>query len=94
MIRYALRRALFYSLAGCMAIVINFFLPRLMPGDPATTMFAKFRGKLKPEALEAMKKTFGLSDAPIHVQFMEYVQALFTGDLGTSLAYFPTLFQK
>lgn len=89
MIRYALRRLFFYGLAGCMAIVINFFLPRLMPGDPATTMFAKFRGKLKPEALESMKKTFGLSDAPLHIQFWEYLQALLSGDFGTSLAYFP-----
>ena len=89
MIRYALRRLFFYGLAGCMAIVINFFLPRLMPGDPVTTMFAKFRGKLKPEALESMKKTFGLSEAPLHIQFWEYLQALLSGDFGTSLAYFP-----
>jgi hypothetical protein len=28
-------------------------------------MFARFKGKLEPEALEVMKEGFGLSDAPL-----------------------------
>ena len=89
MIRFIVQRALFYLLAGWVAITANFFIPRLMPGDPATVMFARFKGKLDPEALQAMKDAFGLSDAPLYVQYSEYVGALLQGDLGTSLVYFP-----
>jgi len=60
-----------------------------MPGDPASIMFANFRGKLKPEALEALKQTFGISDAPIFSQYLDYITHLFKGDLGVSIAYFP-----
>ena len=55
MIRFILQRLGFYLLAGMVAVTANFFIPRLMPGDPATVMFARFKGKLEPEALEAMK---------------------------------------
>ena len=36
-----------------------------MPGDPIAALFARFRGKLKPEAMEALKQSLGLSDAPL-----------------------------
>ena len=29
-----------------MAITLNFLIPRLMPGDPASIMFAQFKGIL------------------------------------------------
>ena len=64
MIRYALRRMAFYLIAFWAAITLNFLLPRLMPSDPATVLFARFQGRLKPEALEALKQTFGINDAP------------------------------
>ena len=38
-----------YVLAGWVSLTLNFFLPRLMPGDPAATLFARLQGKLKPE---------------------------------------------
>ena len=89
MIRFIFQRLGFYLLAGLVAVTANFFIPRLMPGDPASVMFARFKGKLEPEALEAMKESFGLSDAPIWQQYFEYASSLLHGDLGTSLVYFP-----
>lgn len=89
MIRFVLRRFFFYMLAGCTVVSLNFFIPRWMPGDPATVIFAKFQGKLKPEALESMKKAFGLNDAPLWQQFFSYIDALLHGDLGVSLVFFP-----
>ena len=88
-VRYLLNRLGFYLIAAWAAITLNFFIPRLMPGDPASIMFANFRGKLKPEALEALKQTFGISDAPIFSQYLDYITHLFKGDLGVSIAYFP-----
>ena len=88
-VRYLLNRLGFYLIAAWAAITLNFFIPRMMPGDPASIMFANFRGRLKPEALEALKQTFGITDAPIFSQYLDYITHLFKGDLGVSIAYFP-----
>lgn len=87
---YLLRRLGFYALAGWAAVTLNFFLPRLMPGDPATALFARFRGQLGPEALDALRETFGLTDAPLVMQYFTYLRHVLQGDLGTSVAYFPS----
>ncbi len=60
-----------------------------MPGDPASVIFARAQGRIEPETIEAMKKSYGLSDDPIFIQYFNYLQALFTGDLGTSISHFP-----
>ena len=72
-----------------MAITLNFLIPRLMPGDPASIMFAQFKGKLKPEALDALKETFGFSEGPLLYQYFDYIKHLFKGDFGISISYFP-----
>lgn len=88
--RYLARRLVFYAVAAWAALTINFFLPRLMPGDPATALFARFRGRLGPEALDALRETFGLTDAPLLRQYVTYLAHVFRGDLGVSVAYFPS----
>lgn len=88
--RYVLRRLGFYALAAWAALTLNFFLPRLMPGDPATALFARFRGRLGPEALDALRETFGLTDSPLIVQYVTYLRHVLSGDLGVSVAYFPS----
>lgn len=88
--RYILQRLGFYFLAGWAALTLNFFLPRLMPGDPATALFARFRGKLAPEAMDALKETFGLTDANLFSQYVSYLGHVLRGDLGISVAYFPS----
>ena len=86
---YLFRRLCFYLLAGWAAITMNFFIPRLMPGDPASIIFARFRGKLKPEAMNALRETFGLTNEPLIGQYWTYLKSIFKGDLGISIAYFP-----
>ena len=88
--RYILRRLGFYLLAAWAAVTLNFFLPRLMPGDPATALFARFRGRMSPEALEALRQTFGLTRAPLLEQYATYLAHVFRGDFGVSVAYFPS----
>ena len=46
---YILRRIGFYLIAAWASITLNFFLPRLMPGDPATVLFARFQGRMRPK---------------------------------------------
>ena len=87
--RFALRRLGFYLLAAWVALTLNFFLPRLMPGDPATALFARFKGRLSPHALEGLRQTFGLTGAPLVSQYFTYLRHVLAGDLGISIAYFP-----
>lgn len=87
--KYLLRRFAFYLLAAWVSLTLNFFIPRLAPGDPASALQARFQGRLDPAALEAMKVAFGYTDDPLLVQYGRYVGSLFRGDLGVSAANFP-----
>jgi peptide/nickel transport system permease protein len=88
--RFVLQRLGFYVLAAWAALTLNFFLPRLMPGDPATALFARFRGQLRPESMQAMREAFGLTQAPIWKQYLGYLGHALRGDFGISVAYFPS----
>jgi peptide/nickel transport system permease protein len=79
----------FYGIAAVASLSLNFLLPRLMPGDPATTLLARFRGQLDPEAIVALRETFGLSEGPLPAQYVAYLSRLARGDLGTSVSFFP-----
>ena len=84
------RRLGLYALAAWFALTLNFLLPRLMPGDPAAALFARFQGRLEPAALEALTVTLGVSDAPLPEQYVTYIGQLLRGELGISLVYFPS----
>lgn len=88
--RVLLRRAVFYLITAWAAISLNFLLPRIMPGSPADTLIAKFHGKLSPDAIQALRVLFGQSDASLWQQYLDYWKNLFTGNFGTSYAYYPT----
>jgi peptide/nickel transport system permease protein len=87
--KYLLRRLGFYALAAWISLTINFFIPRLAPGDPASALQQKFQGRLEPAALEAMKVAFGIGDDPVHIQYLAYLKNLSQGELGISIAHFP-----
>lgn len=86
---YILRRLGFYIAAAWASLTLNFFLPRLMPGDPATAIFARFEGQLDPAAIDSMREAYGLSDDPILIQYMTYMKHILQGDFGVSISYFP-----
>ena len=88
--RFILHRLGFYLLAAWAALTLNFFLPRLMPGDPATALFARFRGQLRPEAMQALREAFGLTQEPLLAQYFTYLGHVLRGDFGVSVAYFPS----
>src|SRR3954447_16516375 len=65
-------------------LVVNFFLFRVLPGDPARTLS---RGHFRSAAqLEAFRHEYGL-DQPLAQQFLTYLGNTFTGHLGVSLRY-------
>ncbi|NOK60054.1 MAG: ABC transporter permease [Chloroflexi bacterium AL-W] len=87
--RYILRRLVFYTVAAWVSITVNFFLPRAMPGDPASAIFARFQGRLRPEEIDAIRQAYGLTDAPLPQQYVQYLTGLYRGEFGISLNYFP-----
>lgn len=87
--RYLLRRLALYAVAAWASITIGFVLPRLLPGDPATTLFARFRGKMSPEALASMREALGFQHGSPVAQYFSYLRHFLAGDLGLSVAYYP-----
>jgi peptide/nickel transport system permease protein len=88
--RFALRRLGFFALTLWAALTLNFFLPRLMPGNPAEAMMGKFRGPVNPQALKALEAAFGVSTKEgIFGQYIHYLGNVATGNFGTSLYFYP-----
>ena len=88
--RYLVRKLVFYLIAAWVAITLNFFIPHLMPGNPAGIAISRYQGTLTPQALAALTQLFGISKAPLYTQYWQYLDHLAHGNLGTSLYYFPT----
>jgi peptide/nickel transport system permease protein len=89
--RYVLRRAGFFLLTLWAAVTLNFFLPRMMPGNPAIAMMAKFRGRISGPALTSLETIFGVNTGQsLPVQYVHYLGDVATGNFGTSLFYFPS----
>lgn len=87
--RYLARRLVLYALAAWASLTLSFALPRLMPGDPASATFARFQGKLSPEAMDALATSFGVSDDPLWRQYIDYLGGVVTGEFGTSVSQYP-----
>jgi peptide/nickel transport system permease protein len=64
------------------ALVLVFFLMRVLPGDPAAAMLGT---NATPQAVADLREQLGL-DKPITQQFVDYVVGLAKLDLGRSLA--------
>lgn len=88
---YILRRLVFYLIAAWASITFNFFLPRMMPGNPGDVLLAKLRGQgdIRPEVIEAMMKAYGVSDDPLIVQYFDYLRNILRGQFGISTSWFP-----
>jgi peptide/nickel transport system permease protein len=85
--RHLLRRIGFYAVALWLSVTINFFIPRLAPGDPASILIARSEGKINPEAMHALEIGFGISHDPLWIQYFQYLNQLLHGNLGVSITY-------
>jgi peptide/nickel transport system permease protein len=88
--KFMARRLAFYLVAFWVAITLNFLVPRLMPGDPATALFASFQGRVTPHQLLAMKATFGFGQGNLLQQYATYLVNLAHGNLALSFSHYPT----
>ncbi|MGX9521827.1 ABC transporter permease [Vibrio mediterranei] len=94
--RYLLSRFGFYLLAFVAAVTINFFLPRLMPGDPIQSFLGRLAqngGQITPETIASLEALYGYStNTPLFQQFLTYLQSIMTGEWGTSTRFFQPVF--
>jgi peptide/nickel transport system permease protein len=77
--RYVVRKIL-ASLASLLFVaVFNFFLFRVIPGDPARMLTRNHA--VPPAQIDALRRSMGFGK-PLLVQFRDYMWGLFHGDLG------------
>jgi peptide/nickel transport system permease protein len=90
-VRYVARKVGFYAVAAWMALTINFFLPRLIPGNPVEIVLAKMSqaGPTPPGERKALTALLGLGHGNIVSQYFHYLATLARGDLGISITNFP-----
>jgi len=79
-----------FALTLLVILALNFLLPRMMPGDPFSTMSSDVAGEDVVIMTEAQReyyfRYYGL-DLPLHEQFIQYLSNLARGDLGESIYY-------
>jgi peptide/nickel transport system permease protein len=93
--RYLLNKVAWFLIAFFVALLLNFLLIRLIPGNPVDTMMARIAsgGTATGEAMQKIYESyiaeFGL-DQPVWAQFFTYLGNLARGDLGKSFNQYPT----
>ena len=91
--RFYLQKVMFYVVAFWAALTLNFFIPRLMPGNPVDVMLAKLstrKGPVTPAA--ARLSSFFSAPTPVNrlwSQYWDYLINVTHGDLGVSVTYYP-----
>src|SRR5712691_2820723 len=88
--RHLMRRIGFYLVALWASITLNFLIPRLAPGNPASLLVAHMQGRIQPQALQELEVAFGVSHDSLWSQYWQYLGNLAHGNLGISVVYFPT----
>ncbi|HPL52796.1 MAG TPA: ABC transporter permease [Bacillota bacterium] len=81
---YFLRKLFFALITVSAILVINYFLFRVMPGDPVSMLVRN--PKMSPEAVQKVRELFGLNK-PWYEQFTIYIINLIKGDMGISFIY-------
>ncbi|MBD8140032.1 MULTISPECIES: ABC transporter permease [unclassified Frigoribacterium] len=90
--RYVAQKVGFYAVALFAALTLNFFIPRLLPGDPVDILLAKMqqKGPVSEATVTSLRLLLGSdSDEPLFSQYVQYLGNLARGDLGISVSYFP-----
>lgn len=91
--KYYINKIIWYLITFVFAVILNFILPRLMPGDPVSAIVARTAAGMTSQTAvqkvyEDYVKAFGI-DKPIYVQFFNYVRNALKGDFGVSFIFYP-----
>ncbi|GAB3753666.1 ABC transporter permease [Microlunatus parietis] len=91
--KYYLAKIGYFLLTVWAAITLNFFIPRLQPGDPAEQMVRKLQTTqgqdLDPAQVEAVRVMLGIPNTSLWEQYLAYFGQLARGDFGISFIYYP-----
>lgn len=91
--KYYGQKIIWYLITLFFAIVLNFVLPRLMPGDPVSSIAAgAVEGMTDATAIQKVlneySEKFGLNE-PMTVQFVKWAKNAIRGDFGVSFSQYP-----
>jgi peptide/nickel transport system permease protein len=87
-------KTLWFGVAFIISLALNFYLPRLVPGNPVDALIARMsaggaEARTMQTTYETYMKEFEL-DQPVYQQFINYIGNLLHGNLGTSFGNYPT----
>jgi peptide/nickel transport system permease protein len=83
---YIIKRSISMFATFLGVIILNFMIPRVMPGSPITYLMGDVR--LPPVVRQSLTARFGM-DRPVWEQFVIYLINVFRGDFGISFQYYP-----
>jgi peptide/nickel transport system permease protein len=86
---FILRRLGFYVVAAWVALTVNFFIPRAMPGNAVQAVMAKFPS-LQPSAYKALEALLGVGHSgSIWSQYVAYLNDVLHFNFGTDVSQYP-----
>ena len=86
---FIVRRLVFYIVAAWVALTVNFFIPRAMPGNAVQAIMAKFPS-LQPSAYKALEALLGVGHpGSIWSQYGSYLDDVFHLNFGTDVTQYP-----
>ncbi len=91
--RYLRKKLIWYLITFFVLLALNFFLPRLMPGNPVDIILSSMGTSVGDTA--TMKRVYDSFitefhlDKPMLEQFFIFIGNLFRGSLGTSFVRYP-----
>jgi peptide/nickel transport system permease protein len=91
--KYFGKKLMWFMITFIAAFLLNFFLPRMMPGDPVAAIVARMaQGQSNTSGVQAIyeqyTELFG-TNKPMLTQFLIYVKNVFRGDFGFSFSQYP-----
>lgn len=91
--KYFINKLIWFLVTLVFAFILNFTLPRLMPGDPVAGIVARMaQGVGNATGVQAIyeqyTELFG-TNRPMIEQFFIYVRNVFRGDFGFSISQYP-----
>src|SRR5262249_50712106 len=88
--RFVVRRLGVFVVTLWAAVTLNFLIPRLMPGNAAIAMMARYKGRVNPQSFHALEIAFGVnSHQSLFHAYITYLGNIARGHFGTSLTFFP-----
>jgi peptide/nickel transport system permease protein len=86
---FIVRRLVFYLVTAWVALTINFFIPRAMPGNAVQSIMSKFPN-LQPSAYKALEALLGVGHpGSIWSQYVSYLDDIFHFNFGTDVSQYP-----